>query len=157
MAHHLLHCLQSSLAELRLEVSAAQQISNHAASQLPHLSKSADHQHLQWDLYGASAAAVSPRISASMPGEANAGDGIMRQHALMRHLQESVASHTSQIASVEGTPCMHACMHACKLSCLVICGFCLTDTDNYWSSCLQTCALRTCFPSFVQDFLCSHA
>ncbi|KAL0054421.1 hypothetical protein WJX82_008654 [Trebouxia sp. C0006] len=35
----LVNTVQSSLAELRLEVSAAQQISNHAASQLPHLSK----------------------------------------------------------------------------------------------------------------------
>lgn len=111
----MLHCLQSSLAELRLEVSTAQQLSNHAASQLPHLSNSADNPHLQWDLYGASGAAVSPRISARMPGEVNAGNGIMRQHALMQHLQESVANHTSQIASVEGTPCMHAL----KLSCLV--------------------------------------
>ncbi|KAL0035441.1 hypothetical protein WJX77_006473 [Trebouxia sp. C0004] len=98
----LVNTVQSSLAELRLEVSAAQQISNRAASQLPRLSKSADNQHLQRDLYGASAVAVSPRISASMSGEVNAGNGIMRQHALMRHLQESVASHTSQIASVEG-------------------------------------------------------
>ncbi len=63
-----------------------------------------------------------------MPGEVNAGNGIMRQHALMRHLQESVASHTSQIASVEGTPCMH------EIAVIpVICGFYLTDIDNNWS------------------------
>ncbi|KAA6427105.1 MAG: hypothetical protein FRX49_02862 [Trebouxia sp. A1-2] len=99
----LVNTVQSSLAELRLEVSTAQQLSNHAASQLPHLSNSADNPHLQWDLYGASGAAVSPRISARMPGEVNAGNGIMRQHALMQHLQESVANHTSQIASVEGS------------------------------------------------------
>ncbi len=94
--------MQASLAELRLEVNAAQQLSSQAASQLPQLRKSADHHNLQWDLCRGSPAAVSPRIPAAAAEEGPEATTVMRQLAVMRHVQESVTGHSSRIAAVEG-------------------------------------------------------
>lgn len=97
-----MYLLQASLAELRLEVNAAQQISSHAASQLPQLHKSADHHNWQSAVYGASPVAASPRISANIIDDGPEGTTLMRQLAVMRQVQESVTTHATRIASMEG-------------------------------------------------------
>ena len=87
------------MAELKLEVGAAQQLSNHAASQLPRAGKTGVQEHMQWDLYGNSPA-TSPRISSNT--SADIETSLLRQNALMRQLQESLAAHRTQVATVEG-------------------------------------------------------
>lgn len=91
--------MQTALAELKLEVGAAQQLSNHAANQLPQWGKHG----FQGDLYGSSPA-VSPRISTSTHCD---GTSLLRQNALMRQLQDSLAAYRTQAATTEGMPkCM---------------------------------------------------
>ena len=87
------------MAELKLEVNAAQRISTNAASQLPQTYKWP--KFLQWELAEADSNTSSPRI-ATVLGRGNAAPSVMQQQALMRQMQESVAAHTSQIASLEG-------------------------------------------------------
>lgn len=93
-------CLtQSTLAELKLEVGAAQQLSNRAANQLPRGGKTGVQEGMHWGLYGSSPA-TSPRISSNTSTDLETS--LLRQNALMRQLQESLAAHGTQVATVEG-------------------------------------------------------
>ena len=103
--------MQTSLAELKLEVGAAQQLSNHAANQLPRGDKNGVQERMQWDLYGSSPA-VSPRISTSINHDETS---LMRQNALMRQLQESLAAHASQTATTESMPEHIKFYHTCDV------------------------------------------
>ena len=114
--------LQAALAELRLEVSAAQQLSSHATSQMPQLYKAADRIQ-QWNLFGDYKGAPSPKIAASVPGDFQGNS--LKQIALMRQIQESVAGHTGQIASMEGMLCttsLTRCIPACRQRRVSNCG-----------------------------------
>ena len=103
--------MQTTLAELKLEVGAAQQLSNHAVNQLPQGHKTTLQEHMQWDLYDSSPA-VSPRISTSTPHD---GTNLLRQNALMRQLQESLAAHGTQAATIEGMPRSTRTHYTCDL------------------------------------------
>ena len=91
---------QTTLAELKLEVGAAQQLSSRAAKQLPKGDKAGCREHMQWDPYSSSFA-IRPRISSNMSTDGG-GTSVLRQIALMRQLQESLAAHTTRMAAVEG-------------------------------------------------------
>ena len=92
--------MQATLAELKVEVNAAQQISHTAASQLSLGYKPV--RPIQWELSEAALHAVSPRIAAGGQAE-HESVSVLQLQALMRQMQGSIAAHTSQIASVQGS------------------------------------------------------
>lgn len=94
--------MQATLAELKLEVGAAQQLSSHAAKHLPRWDKVGHQEPMQWDLHACSPA-FSPRITSGISIDCG-GTSLLRQNALMRQLQESVAAHTTRMATIEGAP-----------------------------------------------------
>lgn len=117
--------MQTTLAELKLEVGAAQQLSNHAANQLPRGDKKEFQERMQWDLHGSSPA-VSPRISTSPHHD---GTSLLRQNALMRQLQESLASHGTQAATTEGMPVSIRIHHTCDVQDIL---HCLANIHAEW-------------------------